>query len=272
VPTGRGPTQLLLNEDRNRLFVLCTFDDSIAEFDAESLELVRTIRLGPIVPVKSFMQSGEELFYDSRLSLDGWFSCHSCHSDGHSTGQLNDNFGDESFGTPKRILTLLGTGDTEPWAWNGSLIDLRNQIRKSIHLTMAGPGKQSPTIGEREIESLDSFLSSLPPAPGILTARDEADRPSIRRGQQVFASHGCTGCHQPPSFASPLSFDVGFRDEAGKRYFNPPSLMGVSQRGPYFHDNRAARLVDVLLEFDHADAASLPDTEIDDLVDFLKSL
>ena len=47
-------------------------------------------------------------------------SCHSCHTDGHTNGQLNDNLSDfKTFGAPKRVLSLLGKRDTMPLAWNG---------------------------------------------------------------------------------------------------------------------------------------------------------
>src|SRR2546429_167098 len=83
----------------------------------------RRIPLGP-QPELSLAERGELLFYDARLSHDGWFSCHSCHTDGHSNGLLNDNLGDGSFGAPKRVLSLLGVRDTGPWAWNGTMPDL----------------------------------------------------------------------------------------------------------------------------------------------------
>ena len=217
-------------------------------------------------------QQGEELFFDARLSLDGWFSCHSCHSDGHTIGRLNDNLGDGTFNTPKRVLTLRGTGPTEPWAWHGSQIDLRNPVSKSIEFTMAGPGKSAPRITGRKIESIVSYISSLSPAPGILTARRESSQPGVERGRQVFLKFGCSGCHQPPSYTSPLSHDVGVKDEWGLHLFNPPSLLGASQRGSYFHDNRATRLIDVFLEHDHDNAASLSENQINDLVLFLQSL
>lgn len=272
VNVGRGPTKLVLDEDRNRLFALCSFDDSIAEVDAETMVLLRTIRLPGHEAVKRQTEAGEELFYDARLSLDGWFSCHSCHSDGHSIGQLNDNFGDESFGTPKRILTLLGSGETAPWAWSGSVANFGEQVQKSINSTMAGPGRHAQPIGEADIDSLVAFVSSLPSAPGILAARRQSDLPSVARGKMVFMSHGCAECHRPPTYTSPATFDVGLADEAGNRLFNPPSLSGVSQRSPYFHDNRATRLVDVMVEHDHDGAESLSKGEIDDLIKFLKSL
>lgn len=266
---SRRPTRLLASE--HGLFAVCTSDSAINNLDPVDLKLLKTIQLGPSVP-RSLEQQGEELFFNARLSLDGWFSCHSCHSDGHSIGRLNDNLGDETFSTPKRILSLMGAGATEPWAWNGSQIDLRNQISKSIASTMAGPGKGAPPITRSAVDAIASYISSLPPAPGILTARGQAGRPGIQRGRTVFVKHGCGDCHQPPNYTSPLSHNVGLKDEWGLRFFNPPSLLGVSQRSAYFHDNRSRRLIDVLLDHDHDGAASLAEQDIDDLVLFLKSL
>ena len=57
----------------------------------------------------------------AKLAHDGWFSCHSCHTDGHTNSRLNDSLGDGSFGAPKRVLSLLGVNDTAPWAWNGGI-------------------------------------------------------------------------------------------------------------------------------------------------------
>jgi len=266
---GRRPACLLVNGQR--LLVLSTSDESVTVLDRESLLPQQVIQLGPPV-IRTLAERGQELFFDARLSLDGWYSCHSCHSDGHTMGRLNDNLGDGTFNTPKRVLTLRGTGPTEPWGWNGSQIDLRNQVSKSIEFTMAGPGKNAPRITGREIESIVSYISSLSPAPGILTARQEASQPGVGRGRQVFLKFGCSDCHQPPDYTSPLAHDGGVKDEWGLHYFNPPSLLGVSQRDSYFHDNRSTRLIDVFLDHDHDNTSSLSEQQIDDLVLFLQTL
>lgn len=273
VAVGRRPTRLLLDEAAGRLIVVCTSECTVETLDLATLERRAVCDLGASA-VRSFEERGEELFYEARLSLDGWYSCHSCHSDGHSSGLLNDNQGDESFNTPKKILTLLGCGDTEPWAWNGSQTDLRNQVRKSIEFTMAGPSAAGPVVGDREVEALTAFISSLKPAPGLSVARGRVMdlRQRIERGRQVFQASQCDGCHSPPRYSSPLSFDVGMQDEAGRRYFNPPSLLGVSQRAPYFHDGRAATLQEVLLDHDHDGASSLNESDRADLIEFLQSL
>ena len=46
---------------------------------------------------------GERLFFDGRLSHDGWLSCQSCHTDGHTNNALADTLGDGSFGAAKRL-------------------------------------------------------------------------------------------------------------------------------------------------------------------------
>lgn len=268
---GLRPTTLHLDEMHNRLLVVNTNDDSLSVLDARSLNTSATIPLGPTV-VKNSQQQGEDLFYDARLSFDGWYSCHSCHSNGHSNGLLNDNLGDDTFGTPKHILTLLGTGLSEPWAWNGTQADLRNQVRKSVELSMAGPGKTAPRFDDEAIESLTTFIALLPPAPGLSVARENINEPAKQRGEQIFDKLGCGKCHQAPSYASPLKFQVGLKDETGYSEFNPPSLRGVSQRSPFFHDNRAKRLRDVFEEHDHAGAARLTEDELNDLIEFLNSL
>lgn len=268
---GRHPSQLLLDENAQQLYVVNKFDDTISVVATDSLQVKRTISLGKST-TRSLVQVGEEHFFDARLSLDSWYSCHSCHTNGHTTGLLNDNFGDSTFNTPKSILSLLGTGATEPWAWEANQIDLRNQIRSSITSTMGGPGMHAPQVNDRLVESMNSYIGQLQPAPGILTARGQAKRPSVKRGAAVFKAHGCVDCHRPPNYAHPLTFDVGVHDEAGHIFFNPPSLLGVSQRGPYFHDNRASSLRDVIENHDHDGASELKQKQINDLIDFLNSL
>ena len=98
----------------------------------------------------SQVDRGELLFYDARLSHDRWMSCDSCHTDGHTNGLLNDNQGDGSFDAPKRVLSLLGVGDTAPWAWNGSVDDLEAQVRKSVQTTMHGPADAAELTAERK--------------------------------------------------------------------------------------------------------------------------
>lgn len=269
VASGRRPTAVAIGRDARRAYVANTFGDSIGIIDLESGEGATTsaaeISLGAPAEL-SLADEGELLFYDARLSLDGWYSCHSCHTDGHSNGQRVDNLSDGSFGAAKRVLSLLGSGDTGPWAWNGGVPQIESQVRKSIVSTMLG---EAPP--ERQVQALTAYLRSLapPPALGPLIG-DDAD--AATRGGRVFQQQGCARCHAGPAYTSAETYDVGLEDSQGNRRFNPPSLRGVSQGGPYFHDGRAATLDEVLERYQHGLESKLSADELHDLLAYLRSL
>lgn len=266
---GQRPTAVALSNDEKTVYIANSLDDSISFLDIESLK-VTTFPLseGKKAPL-TLAQRGERLFYDSRLSLDGWYSCHSCHTDGHTNGLLNDNLGDEYFGAPKKILSLLGTSETMPWAWNGGAPSLEAQLRKSLTVTMQADGDD---ITEDNIQALKAYLTTLTPPPGLDMARGTVDSVAVERGAAVFRKQACADCHAPATYTTPGTFDVGIHDERGMKAFNPPSLRGVSQRAPYFHDNRAATLPDVFGRFKHGLKGDLTDAERVDLIAFLRSL
>jgi DNA-binding beta-propeller fold protein YncE/mono/diheme cytochrome c family protein len=271
LPVGRRPTSIVLADDDQTAFVSNTFSDSVTliRLQPNKIPPARAavdIHLGP-QPALSEVDKGEMLFYDATLALDGWFSCHSCHTDGHTNGLLSDTLGDRSFGAAKRVLSLLGSAQTGPWAWDGSMPRIEDQIRKSLRSTMQG---SEPT--PEQLAALTAFVKSLPdpPKPPVSKAAGHAE--AVARGQRVFESHGCADCHRPPLYTSADSYDVGLTDKLGNRQFNPPSLLGVGHRDWLLHDNRAASLEDVFGEHQHPSQTKWNDDEIADLVAFLRSL
>ncbi|MGH9677885.1 MAG: cytochrome c peroxidase, partial [Candidatus Acidiferrum sp.] len=238
---GRRPTAVTIARDGRNAFIADTFTDAVVEVDLANRRIVATIALGKS-PELSAAERGEMLFYDARLSHEGWLSCHSCHTDGHANGGSSDTLGDGGFGAPKRILSLLGVRDTAPWTWTGGSPDLAGQVRKSIETTQRG-GK--PT--ERQVEDLTAYLRTLAPPPPRSHGQDGA----VKRGKALFDRLDCAHCHAPPTYTVPSTFDVGLHDEVGNIAFNPPSLRGVSQGGPYFHDGRAKSLEEVFAKYRH---------------------
>ncbi len=267
VDVGRRPVALQFSGDGRRLLVANYFDDTISAIDVDRREVIATMALGR-TPRPTVMDKGERLFFNARLSHDGWMSCHSCHVEGHTSGFLNDNLSDQSFGAPKRVLSLLGHGDTAPFAWNGSAATLAEQIRNSIEDTMQSdlPAK------ENQIEAIAAFVKSLPPPPSIREARDLAFTRQMDVGESLFTELECRSCHSGPSMTSEQTFDVGLVDELGQRRFNPPSLVGVSQRDRLLHDGRAAGLAELFTRFRHGLTRELSDDETQALVDFLNGL
>src|SRR5690606_29472947 len=104
---GHRPIALLAGASERELLAVNQFDSSLSFVDLAS-QSSAALSLGP-APTLSAAERGERLFYDARLSFEKWMSCHSCHTDGHTNGQLADTLGDDSHGAAKRTLTLLGT-------------------------------------------------------------------------------------------------------------------------------------------------------------------
>jgi YVTN family beta-propeller protein len=256
---GRRPTALA--SLGRRLFVADTFGDTITVIDSDKVEKIAEISLGRSLDLTP-AQRGEMLFFDARLSVEGWMSCHSCHSDGHTNGLRSDTLGDGAYGAPKRVPTLLGVGDTAPWAWNGGIERLEEQVRKSIQTTMHGP---RPTT--QQVEDLTAYLRTLTPPPRGTSTGDD-----VRRGETAFHARGCARCHAPPTYTTSRTYKVDLEDEMGTNEFNPPSLRGVSHSVAFFHDGRATSLEEVFTRYRHQVPADMPRSELNDLLAFLRTL
>jgi YVTN family beta-propeller protein len=266
VGVAARPTAVAVHLDGKRAYVANTNADSVSIIDMNEAKTTAEILLGTR-PEPSAAERGEMLFHDARLSHDGWMSCHSCHTDGHSNGQLTDTLGDGTYGTPKRVLSLLGVGDTGPWAWNGSITELETQVRKSIETTMHGNKPRA-----EQVRDLTAYLKTLSPPPSRARLLSRMDEAAVKRGHEVFTRQSCANCHAPPTYTSRKAYDVGLVDEAGHRAFNPPSLRGVSQGGPYFHDGRAMTLEVVFTTHRHQLKSELNRQDVTDLIEFLCSL
>jgi len=248
--------------DRQHLYVANRFDDSVSVVDLRAGAVVRTIELGPR-PELDEVARGERLFFDARLSHDAWISCHSCHTDGHSSGLLVDTLGDGDYGAPKRVPSLLGTGRTGPWGWTGGAQSLSEQVRNSVTTTMHGA-----QLTDRQTADLVAYLKTL-----RMPASSHVDDVGlIGQGRAVFAARGCARCHTGPDLTSEAVFDVGLTDERGRSAFNPPSLRGLSHRATFFHDGRVDQLQHVVRRVRHMLDKPLSDAESQALLAFLRSL
>ncbi len=260
VPVGMAPEAMAVSAEH--LYVANRLEDSISVIELATGQVTNTISLGPM-PALTAEERGEKLFFNAKLSHDGWLSCHSCHTEGHTAGLVVDTLGDGDYGAPKLVPTLLGTRDTQPWGWDGSMELLRQQIQQSFTTTMHGE-----PLSAREMEDIFAYITSLDSPPPV----GEAPKDLIAEGRKVFEAQGCVNCHAPPAYTTPLAVEVDLVDEQGRNRFNPPSLRGVSQRRRFFHDGRAKSLEDVLQKVRHQLEDPLTPKETNALLAFLRSL
>ena len=273
IDVGGRPMFLRYAQDGKRVFVANYLLNAIQEVDIPGRKVLRTIPLGgPAVP--TLARRGEEIFYDGRRSLDQWYSCHSCHYEGHVNSQTMDTRNDGRNFTFKTVLTLRNCTQTGPWTWHGWQKGIDLAMTKSITDTMLGK-PPSP----KEIQALIAFLDTLhyPPNPHLLPGGKLSA--AAERGKIVFESEkaGCTRCHNGPYYTDNQNHFVGLEARGDVyRGFNTPSLLGVHDRMFYLHDGRARTLEDVLRGPHNPNKVTrkgeLSAEELTDLVEFLKSL
>jgi DNA-binding beta-propeller fold protein YncE len=271
VPLGGRPLTVSFWEKSDEVAVANYLLDAVQIVDAKAGRLLRTIPLGP-PQQPSPARKGEVLFYDAQRSHNQWFSCHTCHVEGHTCGLNFDTLNDDSYGNPKLTPTLRNVTKTGPWTWHGWQKDLGAGIEKSLTETMFGP-KPTP----EEIKALLAFLETLEHPPNPHRGRDGSLTASAQRGQTLF--HGkarCVRCHHGENYTSESNYDVKLEPD-GSPYarWNPPSLLGLFDRSPYLHDGRAKTLDDLLRKHhapEHLGGQALTAQERLDLIEFLRSL
>ncbi len=235
-------------------------------------------RLGEL----AFRQPGV-LGGEARLAA---LSCATCHPNGGAntdflvpglsdkpgnvdvTHRLFADFLDDGRFNPLNIPSLRGIAATAPYGRDGRIASLREFTRQVIVQEFMGE-EPAPWL----LDALTAYQNQLafPPAPDGVS-----DDSAIARGRALFrrpfpAAPGssCAACHPAgAAFLDGRRHDVGTGRPPG-HLFDTPSLLGLAETAPYFHDGRAPDLAAVVTHFDTAFALALTRGEVDDLVAYL---
>ncbi len=252
--SGR-PTELAFAPDGVTLYVANYLANAIQVVNTSTATITKTIDLGgPETP--SLARKGEALFHDAFRSSNHWYSCNTCHSEGHTGGldfdTLNDGWQDRSANhlkSRKKTPSLRRVSQTGPWTWHGWQDDLDDAMVESFTKSMQG---KKPTADE--VRALVAYLGTLDFPKNPYREPDGSLTPAARRGEALFRSKkvGCASCHGGAELTDGKIHDVGL-NERGDVYkgHNPPSLRGVYDKEPYLHDGRAKTLTEALTG-DHA--------------------
>jgi YVTN family beta-propeller protein len=280
VALGGRPTEIAFAPDARTLYVANYLENAVQVVDAEAGKVIRSIGLGGPAEL-SLARRGEALFHDAARSFNQWYSCQTCHSDGHTNGldfdTMNDGWQDNSqthLRSRKKVPTLRGVARTKPWTWHGWQTSLEDAVNESFTKSMQGP-KPSPD----DLKAMVAYLETIEYPRNPYREPDGSLSEAARRGEAVYrsAKAACNTCHGGPELTDGKIHLVGL-EERGDVYhgYNPPSLRGVYDKDPYLHDGRALTLRDVLTgphnPEDVAGGASLSDSELTDLIAYLKSL
>ena len=250
VPLGGRPTELAFAPDDRTLYVANYLADAVQVVDAESARLTRTIPLGsPSTP--SLARRGEILFHAAERSFNQWYSCNTCHSDGHTSGlsfdTLNDGRQDLSMAhlrSHKKVPTLRRVIHTGPWTWHGWQTDLNHAMLESFTKSMQGPRPSS-----EDVKALIAYLGTLEYPRNPYTGSAGNLSPDAERGKVVYrsAKAACNTCHGGPELTDGKIHTAGLEEpDDAYRGYNPPSLRGIYDKDPYLHDGRSKTLREAL--------------------------
>jgi cytochrome c peroxidase len=228
---------------------------------------------------------GKRLFFDTRLSVDEWLSCSSCHDPAHAFSETRRlSVGVLGQRGKRHAPTLLGRGLGDSQFWDGRAATLEEQVLQPI----VSPDEMGTTV-ESVLQRLnhdpayrgltrESLADAL--ASYLRTIRSENSSFDLfisgwpdmlseleLEGLRLFRDKArCYICHSGTQFTDEAFHNTGvawsegaLQDEGratitGKRYhrgaFKTPTLREVGRRGPYMHDGSLATLEDVIEFYD----------------------
>ncbi len=258
--------------------------DVIDAFAFRPIEALRTDSAGG---TPSFLVRLGRLAFRSPTILGGTagklgLACDTCHPNGGANKDffvpgVSDRPGnvdpshsfwnsrsDNGIDNAVNIPSLRGVRFSAPYGRDGRLAELASFTRQVIVGEFGGPEPTSLILDALVAyqHELDMPASSGLGIAGELSAGAPA---TARRGQESFR-RDCAQCHIPSAlFLDRRSHDVG----TGGR-FDTPTLLGIGDTAPYFHDGRAVNLAAVLGHFERAFSLGYEAKDAADLIAFLE--
>ncbi len=294
VRCGSNPRAVRYSPDGSSFLVYNALDFNVVCYNRQTGQVTGEVTVTEC-PLDPQILLGKQLFYTALqpMTARAWISCSSCHPDGDADGR--------TWQQPEGLRNtqpLGGLAWTHPLHWSADrdeVQDFEHTIRGAL---MGGRGLLSgglPAAMDEAISGRSAPLDALaaytnshavplsPHARGGLSA-------AAIRGQQLFnsAETGCANCHSGPFYSDsqpgPVEqlamHNVGTGNDDDTELMSPaydtPTLLGLYRSAPYLHHGKAATLHDVLTTMNPADrhgqTSHLRSDQIDDLVEFLKSL
>ncbi|MCP4686533.1 MAG: c-type cytochrome, partial [Desulfobacterales bacterium] len=295
VEVGDNPRGIVFNPDGTRVYVNNTLAGTVSVIDAATYTVLRTVAVTEI-PLPPLLLTGKRLFHtshDPRMSQAQWISCNTCHFEGEHDGRTWF-FG---FAGPRNTTSLLGMIQTYPLRWSGEWDESADGefatrrenfgsglISGEMNCTLFPPDCVSPHPPNQgrsdDLDALAAFMDSLeiPLSPAHAAGQPLSEAEA--RGKALFdsAALDCAQCHPAPLYTDHRMHDVGTTtaDEKIGPEYDTPSLRGLYDSAPYFHDGGAATLYDALTYpttgSEHDVRGRLSEELIQDLIAFLMAL
>ncbi len=225
VPTVAGPSAVVEDAARGRLYVVGRFRNQLQTLSAATLQPLHTIGIG-FDPTPDAIVNGRKFFYGGFTSGHGDQACATCHVSGDFDAiawDLGDPLGHTQASPPGMLdpllegfhpmkgpmttQTLRGLNGTGRLHWRADRANL--DAFNGAFVSLMGRGAQLP---DSEMAAFDAFTLALvnPPNPNQRLDRGFADappgQPSAARGQAFYLNAivdgplRCNDCHTATNF------------------------------------------------------------------------
>ena len=294
IEVGDNPRGIVLSPDGGTAYVNNTLAGTVSVIDTSAYTVTSIITVTDI-PLPPLLLDGKRLFHssdDPRVSLNQWISCNTCHFEGEHDGRTW-SFG---FAGKRNTTSLLGMIESYPLRWSGEWDESADSefanrkenfgsglVAGGMNCTLSPPDcvNQPPNQGRAyDLDSLAAFIDSLPIPLSPNHAQGGPLSQAEQRGQTLFSDPalGCVDCHPPPLYTDKQKHDVGTAgpDEKIGPSYDTPSLRGLYDSAPFFHDGSAATLYEAVTYpspgNEHDVRSMLTEAQMQDLIAFLLAL
>ncbi len=227
-----GPSGVVLDEARGRMYVVTRFDDALVTVDLASRAVTGRVRMHTPEPASAIV--GRPMLYDARFSSsNGEASCGSCHVFGDMDGLAWDLGNPDDvlltnpnpFGPigardpfhpmkgPMTTQTLRGMADHGPLHWRGDRTgahasppgDAMDELAGFMRFDGAFDGllgRDEGPVTEEEMRRFAEFAMGIISPPNPVRQLDNSLRPNEERGRSIYFDRAgidtittCNGCH-----------------------------------------------------------------------------
>ena len=294
IEVGDNPRGIVISPDGETAYINNTLAGTVSVIDT-AVYTVTSVITTTNISLDPTLLTGKRLFNssnDPRMGRDQWMSCNTCHFDGEHDGRTWQL----GFAGPRNTASLLGMSQTLPLRWSGEWDEAADSefairmdsfgsglIDGKMHCSLNPPDciNHPPHAGiSADLDALAAYIDSLVVPLHPDHAHGEPLSEAVQRGQALFndPAVGCATCHSPPLYTDNLIHDVGTAtpDERIGPAFNTPSLHGLYDSTPYFHDGSTMTIGEAITRIssgnEHNVNIILNEDQIQDLISFLTAL
>jgi DNA-binding beta-propeller fold protein YncE len=265
VVSGGGPSGLVLDEPRHRLYVLTRFDDAVSVIDTTTR--TETQHLAFFDPEPPSVREGRPFLYDANLtSSNGEAACASCHIFGDfdslawDLGNPNDvvlnnpnpfrltigeNKNFHPLKGPMTTQTLRGMAGSGPMHWRGDRTGgndfggnalAEDQAFTKFNAAFVGLLGRADQLTAAQMQAFTDFILQVTLPPNPIRALDNSLTPDEQAGRNFYFNvtsdvvFTCNGCHVLDPAAGSFGTDGQSSFEGESQDFKIPHLRNLYQK------------------------------------------